>query len=177
MPEPPEEQTAEEQNKKVLWSLWHNSHTKLGYLPSSAHYKQQQQISGSLTISMYHLVTHGFLTPSFCFLSHPCFFFDRKEGLLISVASWRWVISSWKSTASHWEVGNTKMQPDSLLRPSRPKRGTMLTSWWFNQGPSRRTSLFIQLGLRLFCTSWRSPYNCYLILSCILGPHLISGCW
>lgn len=34
----------------------------------------------------------------------------RKEDQLIIVASWRWVKSSWRSTASHWEDVSTKRQ-------------------------------------------------------------------
>lgn len=60
---------------------------------------------------------------------------DRREAPLITVASWRWAMSSWRSTVFPWGVGSTRMQRGSLQKPLRPKRRTTLTSWWLIQGP------------------------------------------
>ena len=98
---------------------------------------------------------------------------DRKEDRLTTAASWRWVTSSWRSTAFLWEVGSTRMLLGSLLRPSRPKRRTTLTSWWLNHDSSMRTVHFMQLSMgRHSFTALRESYELnHMMLSYNNGPH------
>lgn len=71
----------------------------------------------------------------------------RKEAQLITVASWRWARSSWRSMASRSEVGSTRMPPGSSQRPLRPKRRITLTSWCLSQDTNIGILHFIQFGL------------------------------
>lgn len=54
----------------------------------------------------------------------------REVDQLITVASWRWVRWSWRWMEFLWGAVSTGTPHASSLRPSRPKRGTMWTSWW-----------------------------------------------
>lgn len=106
----------------------------------------------------------------FFFISQISFLYvpvARKEAPLTIAASWRWVRSSWRSTAFHWEDGNTRMLHASSLRPSRPKRKITSTSWWLNQDSSLRTCTLCSLDQEtpFYCFEealWTEPYDIVL---------------